>query len=223
MSAVEQFDYNLFDEHQTVPQIFSETVDGLMQEFDEYTVSTLYEDRYITLLHLFSKANGIGKKDYHLAYKAYGARDDQNKSGIVLSNVLIPRDDYPELNYPREKSLRHYSLEKLLDSTETVNSKVSQSEKNSPLQELESIIGAMLVDNYAVRREDRCYDSVKGLRPLLAGKILYALEDDAHEDNLQTFFEDICEIKNSEPIKASGAGSFHKIKNLTRNIEHPTA
>lgn len=223
MSNPENRSFDFVDDQFTVSSMLSDTIDQLFKENDSLSLSTIYENRHISLVHLVGQADSIDSKDYHVAYKSIGAREIDNKNGLIITGVDIKREDQDGLNddyYPRKNAIRHYYLEKIGDNSET-DSYQNNEEFLTPLGQLQTMIGKLLVDDFAVRREDRYFGSKVGKSPLLAGKVFDQFANDEYEDNLQTFFEDIIETKNMKAEKVEGYGSFHQIKNLTRNIVQP--
>jgi len=223
MGSPENTKFDFVDDQLTVSDMLAGTINQLFKDYESSMVSTIYENRHISLLHLKNHNQPLDTNDYRVAYESVGARESDNKKGLIISGIDIEKEETEDISdrfYPRKNAIRHYYLEKISDNTETDGQGTNQ-EFLTPLGQLEKLIGELLVDNYAVRREHRYFGSITGKSPLLAGKIFDRSTYDEYEDNLQTFFEDMLETKNLQPEKASGYGSFHQIKNLTRNIVKP--
>lgn len=202
----------------TVAKTMEITADGLFEEHDKFLVGVFYEDRYIEMLHLFSNSRNIGKKDYHVVYDAYNSNGKKYKTGIVLANPKIKRNDYDELYYPRENTLRHYSLERIANDEDTYYF-TPEKQINTPEHEFMSMMGNLLLnDSRAVRREDYYCESSIYPKPLLAGKLIDDDYDDRYNDLIHDYCDDMLEIQQSDPVRLKGYGSFHQIKNLTRDI-----
>lgn len=218
MSSGKNRESNLPSDDMTIAKSMEITTDGLFEEHDKFLVGVFYEDRYIEMLHLFSNSRNIGKKDYHVVYDAYNSNGKKYKTGIVMANPKIKRSDYDELYYPREKTLRHYSLERIANDEGTYYC-TPEKQINTPEHEFMSMMGKLLLnDSRAVRREDYYCESSIYPKPLLAGKLIDDEYDDRYNDLIHDFCDDMLEIQQSDPIRLKGYGSFHQIKNLTRDI-----
>ena len=219
MSLGENRNYNLPSDEMTVAESMDITANGLFEEHDKFLVGVFYEDRYIEMLHMFSNTRNIGKKDYHVVYDAYNSNGKKYKTGIVLANAKVKRDQYDELFYPRENTLRHYSLERIEDDHNEEVSNNAQKPQKTPENEFLAMMGRLLLnDSRAVRREDLYQLSSIGPKPLLAGKLIDDTYEDHYNDLIHTYCDDMLEIQQSEPVKLRGYGNFHQIKNLTRDI-----
>lgn len=217
MSSQEDSNFYLPSDDMTVAKSMEITADGLFEEHSKYLVGVFYEDRYIEMLHLFSNSRNIGKKDYHVVYDAYNSNGKKYKTGIVISNPKVKRDDYNELYYPREKTLRHYSLERITNDEEYYYT--YDKAAKTPENEFLAMMGKLLLEDCnAVRREDLYCNSAVGPKPLLAGKLIDNGYEDKYNDLIHDYCDDMLEVQQSEPIRLKGYGNFHQIKNLTRDI-----